>query len=115
MKIIIHNFYGRKAPSGEDNFVRRQEKDYSVYVFSELLYLKKFKQIITYIKVRLKTTKRIQRLSKMVSDQDEVEVHNVTPFVDTKAIINLSKKTKVNLYAHNFRLVAPCAVLMMPR
>ena len=112
MKIVIHNFYGKKAPSGEDEFVRKQEKDYSFHVFSEILYLSKYTLFSTYLKFRAKTNRRMRRLINNVGVNDIIEVHNITPFIDTRLLLKLSKKTNLNLYAHNFRLVAPCGVLM---
>lgn len=112
MKIIIHNFYGKSSPSGEDNFVRRLKKDKALFAFSEVFYRSDASPFIIFVRFRRKMTIRLMLLLKNITNRDNIEVNNITPFIDTKILKKISLKANVTIYAHNFRLVAPCAVLM---
>ena len=111
-KIIIHNFYGRNSPSGEDNFVRKRSKSQAVYAFSHLFYKSNRNHVTILIKFRRKFTNRIRRLINKNTVATEIEIHNINPLIDSKVVRELSACYSTNLFAHNFRLVAPCAVLM---
>lgn len=112
-RLLIHNFYGKSSPSGEDNFVRTRRARYShvAFSYSELLYVVKWNFLCLFI---IASVRFHSRLKKLVDNNafSKVEVHNVNPIIGIRAIAGLSKLRPTTVYLHNFRLIAPCGVLM---
>ena len=62
----------------------------------------------------LKKKSTEERIRALINNQniESVEVHNTHPGISLKTIASISKQYRVELFFHNFRYVAPCAVLM---
>lgn len=114
MKLIIHNFYGRFVPSGENELVRSKKKLFSkkIFRFSDIFYTKKNKFLILYsaLKYQKKIVKNINSDNKI----SYIEIHNTFPLINLFFLKKLKNKLKINLYLHNFRMAAPCGYLMTP-
>lgn len=111
-KLTIHNFYGRGSPSGEDNVVRSKKAEYNLFVYSHVLYKLKHSHVLLLKLVSARFSKRVKELLNKNKHITQTEIHNIHPFVKLSLIKWLAKRTNVSMYIHNFRLVAPCAVLM---
>lgn len=112
-RLIIHNFYDRKNPSGENDVVRLRSRASKarLFFFSEAGKLR-FSTFLLKRLLRPKATEK--RIRAVVNDQNigAVEVHNTHPSISLKTIASIAKQYRVDLFLHNFRYVAPCAVLM---
>jgi glycosyltransferase involved in cell wall biosynthesis len=110
--LIIHNFYSKVSPSGENHVVNYEKNnfDHQFFAFSDVATKRKNKilSIITFFKYRKKIRNRLDRVLQKHSF-DEIVIHNTFPIIGTSFIKRIPLGTKVKLRLHNYRYQVTCA------
>ena len=114
MKIlIVHNYYGTTAPSGENIVVQKEkslliEHGHEVHLYSKKSDTVRGKGLLTHILVALSIPFNIRsffEFKKIVNDicPDVVHVHNTFPLISPSIFLAL-KKIPTVMTLHNYRL-----------
>ena len=113
MKLIIHNFYGRSAPSGENEVVRQKKREFTFRHFKFSDSVQKRGLSVFLWAILWRKNKALMKLIRGNSNELQVvEIHNTFPALGLSFIRFIPYSIRVRVYLHNFRYIAPCGVLM---
>ena len=114
MRLIIHNFYSKKNPSGENKVVQLEKKQFThtFFAFSDtpLSCKSLLKRYIAYFQYKIKVKNRLKRI--LNSEKfDEIVLHNTFPFIGDEFMRSVDPDTKIIIRMHNYRSLVTCGIL----
>lgn len=115
--LIIHNFYSKANPSGENNVVSREKRTATdrFFVFSDVVLKKKhpLTSLVLFFRYKRKVKNRLKSILRNHS-YDQIIIHNTFPFIGTRFFSHASNNTKISLHLHNYRYLVTCATFVDP-
>jgi glycosyltransferase involved in cell wall biosynthesis len=111
--LIIHNFYSKSSPSGENNVVSFEKTlaHRSFFVFSDVIFKGRGRldSLIIYWKYKHRVRKRLTKILKS-EKFNTIVIHNTFPIIGDTFIRKIDPDVRVTMRLHNYRNLVVCGI-----